>query len=204
MAFYILDISGHGVPAAMLSVTVSKTLVSLLYEETLKSGEDMISPAENVAKLNRLFQTSDALSSYFTIILGILDNRTGRAILTQAGHPHPIHISCNGDLKKLGNGGFPVGLLEDATYTQDEFMLDIGDRLFLYTDGLTEATNKDEEQFSTERLLKILEKNRLLSINKLMQTINDELFRFSENELFSDDISMMVLERDFSSCREAD
>lgn len=203
LAFYILDISGHGVPAAMLSVTVSKTLTSLLYEETMKSGiKDMISPADMVTKLNRLFQTNDALCAYFTIILGILDSRTGRALITQAGHPHPIHMSCKGASKKLGNGGFPVGLLEDATYTQNEFTLSSGDRLFLYSDGITEATNKDEKQFSSERLIRIFEENRSFCLDKLMQKVREELFGFREGELFSDDISLMVLERDFPSCQE--
>ncbi|MBI9075192.1 MAG: SpoIIE family protein phosphatase [Desulfatibacillum sp.] len=202
IAFFILDISGHGVPAAMLSVTVSKTLTSLIWEEAMvhgisKNGSGtVLSPEDMVAKLNRLFQTSDTLQAYFTMILGIIDCRTGHTTLTQAGHPHPIWAPANGDLKTIGNGGFPVGLLENATYSRHEFTMNPGDRLFLYSDGITECRNCQDSEFSQERLMRLLDKNRATDLEGVMRKTAEELYRFRGDHTFSDDISFIALQRD--------
>ena len=202
MAFYILDISGHGVPAAMLSVTVSKTLTSLIWEEALATGISkngsgtVLSPKDMVAKLNRLFQTNDALQAYFTMILGITDSRSGHTVLTQAGHPHPIRVPLQGNLETIGNGGFPVGLLENVTYSCYEFTLNQGDRLFLYSDGITECRNSQDIEFSQKRLMRLLDENRSLDLESIMRKTAEELYHFRGNHIFSDDISFVALQRD--------
>jgi sigma-B regulation protein RsbU (phosphoserine phosphatase) len=201
IAFFILDISGHGVPAAMLSVTVSKTLTSLIWEEAMTTGISrngsgtLLSPEDMAAKLNLLFQSSDTLQAYFTMVLGITDVRTGRTILTQAGHPHPIRVPSQGALETIGNGGFPVGLLENAEYSGYEFTLNPGDRLYLYSDGITECRDDHENEFSQKRLMQLLEDNRSQDLESVMRKTAEELYRFRGGDAFSDDISIMVLQR---------
>ena len=201
IAFFILDISGHGVPAAMLSVTVSKTLTSLIWEEAMandigRNGSGRIlSPEAMASKLNRLFQSSDALEAYFTMILGITDVRTGHTALTQAGHPHPIRVPNQGGLETIGNGGFPVGLLESAEYPRYEFTLNPGDRLYLYSDGITECRDAQENEFSQKRLMNLLEQTRSQDLESVMRRTAGELYRFRGGDAFSDDISIMALQR---------
>ncbi|MBI9076164.1 MAG: SpoIIE family protein phosphatase [Desulfatibacillum sp.] len=202
LAFYSLDVSGHGIPAAMLSVTVNKTITTMPFHEArFFSGSDgsdfnrSISPASMARELNLLFQRTETVEQYFTMVYGIVDRRNGNIILTQAGHPYPILVPAQGEARLLGSGGLPVGLLPDAEFTEDLYRIEPGDRLFLYSDGITDCTNEKGERFSQEKLVNFLSANRDCSLNRLIRKMGEELMHFHGSHSFDDDVSLMVMER---------
>jgi len=165
VGFYLLDVSGHGVPAAMLSVTLSMVLSpDSAYGSPLKRLNsdtgmyDVVPTADVVRDLNQRFQSKD--DRYFTIIYGLFDSRTGDLTLTQAGHPSPVLIQQGRELNVLGEGGAPVGLWPDMQYDTIHASLCPGNRLMLYSDGVIECANTQGELFGEERLLNYLRATR--------------------------------------------
>lgn len=202
LAFYSLDVSGHGIPAAMLSVTVNKTITSMPFHEArffaCSDGAEFsrsISPSSMANELNLLFQRTETVEQYFTMVYGIVDRRNGNIILTQAGHPYPILIPDQGEARLLGSGGLPVGLLPDAEFTEDLYRIDPGDRLFLYSDGITDCLDRKGNRFSQEKLVNFLSEKRDLPLKDLMRRMGEELVHFRGDPNFEDDVSLMAMER---------
>jgi len=202
IAFYVLDVSGHGIPAAMMAVAVSKTLTSLPFHESLirhttrgPQAKQFFSPASVVRELDMLFQSNDTVEQYFTMVYGMLDRRTGEVRFTQAGHPHPVYIPASSDARLVGGGGLPVGLLPNAEFTETRITLSPGDRLFLYSDGIPDCADPDGERFSTDRLLFFLTDQRDLPLSGVMRKLGEEMYRFRRADSFEDDMSMLVIGR---------
>ncbi len=205
VGFYILDVSGHGIPAAMLSVTLSKLLspaVSqgspLMHFIPDPPHYDIATPAEAVHTLNQLFQSEDDTMQYFTMIYGTVEIRNARLRLTQAGHPSPIYQSKQAKAELLGTGGFPVGMLPDVPYREEELHLHPGDRLFFYSDGISECIGKNGERFSVDRLMAFLEEWRHRPLRDVMTNIKQEIERWKGGDEFEDDITMLALEREMT------
>jgi len=200
--FFLIDVSGHGVPAAMLSFTLTKTLTSLAFPGNplrnscgMEPHYDLTPPAAVAQELNRRFQADDETMQYFTMIYGILDCRNGKLTFTQAGQPCPIFIRKGAPPVLLGWGGFPVGLHPHATYNELELDLDPGDRIILYSDGITDCTDKDGREFSTERLLGILEVWRELPLPALVKKVEDAICEWRGSDEFEDDMTLLAIER---------
>ncbi|CBE67812.1 MAG: fused response regulator/phosphatase [Candidatus Methylomirabilis oxygeniifera] len=201
--FYILDVAGHGIPAAMLSVTLS-TLLS----PTASQGSplmrfipdpphyDIAMPAEAIHTLNQLFQSKDDVMQYFTMIYGIVETRDAKLLLTQAGHPSPIYQPKEAKADLLGTGGFPVGMLPDVTYQEEELYLHPGDRLFFYSDGIPECIGKDGERFSVPRLMGLVDEWRDRPLQDAMAGIKQAIERWRGSDEFEDDITLLALERE--------
>jgi sigma-B regulation protein RsbU (phosphoserine phosphatase) len=203
VGFYLLDVAGHGISAAMLSVTLSKLLSPVNHHECLLKPSntdlgppyyELTSPALAVQALNDRFQADGDALRYFTMVYGIIDTRDGRTSMTQAGHPPPILLHKGASASTMGSGGYPVGLLPDLAYEEVEVHLEKGDRLILYSDGITECANKEREQFSTERLMALLEKGKDSKMNELMGRIEQHLRQWKGNDEFEDDITLLALE----------
>ena len=202
VAFYQLDVSGHGVPSAMLSVTLSKLLSpetrvdSLLKSFSVdESGSaKCISPEKTVTELNNMFQGGEG-DFYFTMVYGVLDTNTGELQFCQAGHPSPIIMHAGESAEKVGEGGFPVGMLPDLSYDSHDITLKSGDRFFLYSDGITECASLDTgEMFGESRLMRFFEDKRDLSIRQLNVALNEILVEWRGGEELEDDVSLLVLE----------
>ncbi len=201
IGFYLLDVAGHGIPSAMLSVTLSNVL-------SLRDDEDCIlkkkidgppyykitEPSQLVSTLNNRFQPSDDDMRYFTMIFGVIDKNNGRMTLTQAGHPPPICLRNDKEPILIGSGGFPVGMFPDLDYTEEEMNLKQGDRLVLYSDGITECINNNCEQFSTERLIELLEKEKDASSGELVKKVRQSLEQWKGDEIYEDDITLIVMD----------
>lgn len=203
VGFYLLDVAGHGIPAALLSITLSRFLSPRNFPESLLKKlvsepphYEITSPARVITSLNHKFQAEDEIMQYFTMVYGVFDVKTGRASMTQAGHPNPILLKKNGDIISVGSGGFPVGIFLNAEYDEFDVRLDKGDRLILYSDGITECTNKENVQFSTERFFDLLSEHRTLWNNDLTQKVEDVLFQWTEGGDFNDDVTLLILEVD--------
>jgi phosphoserine phosphatase RsbU/P len=196
---YLLDVSGHGVPAAMLSVTLSMLLAAdashgnpLRGYDRGSGNFDPLSPREAIYELNRRFQLKD--DRYFTMIYGLFDTRTSVLRLAQAGHPGPILIRQTGELIVLGEGGMPIGILPEIYFDCVDVKLYKGDRLLLYSDGLTECMNPDDEEFGVKRLLAYLEHRTSQSLDDLLAGLLQVIRTWRNGPEFADDLSLLMLE----------
>ncbi|WP_155642069.1 PP2C family protein-serine/threonine phosphatase [Burkholderia cepacia] len=192
--FCAIDVAGHGVQAAMLSVIVNRLLAR---HAEAGSTSAQLSPAAVVDEMNRQFLDEAVDASYFTMVYGVLDTRTGEGRLTQAGHTHPLLVSAAGDVSQLGDGGFPVGLLAGCEYDSVPFRLRPSDRLWLYSDGVTECAAPDGEQFGDERLRAFLSSRAQVPLGEALDGLSAELqsWRGAERSSFDDDVSVLALER---------
>ncbi|MFQ5628948.1 MAG: PP2C family protein-serine/threonine phosphatase [bacterium] len=201
IGFYLLDVSGHGIPAAMLSVTISKVLSPTFMngneeKHSLhgKSHHDFNSPASVIQELNQRFQGENNSMQYFTMVYGTIDTKNKELKLCQAGHPSPIYVKNGAYISHIGNGGMPVGMLPEIEYEEQSFDFTAGDRLFLFSDGVTECENADKEQFSSNRLVQLLEGSRSDSLAVLMQKVKGQLQRWNGSEQFEDDVTLLAIE----------
>jgi sigma-B regulation protein RsbU (phosphoserine phosphatase) len=199
VAIYMLDVAGHGVAAALLSVTLTHMLSpipdrSFLYRSS-GAGQTIASPAEVVSRLNTHFLSSPGAPGYFTMIFGLLEKGTGVFRYVAAGHLGPILVAPGRTPAPGETGGIPVGLLPTATYEEHVIALAPGDRLFFFTDGIMEAENRSEEEFGVERLLDALGANRGLSLNEAVASIMDRIEQWSAPDGPTDDASILAIER---------
>lgn len=202
LGFYIIDVAGHGVPAAMLSVTLSNilspsTTTSHLLKKTFPNSNqyEITSPQTVTAELNKQFLNKGDSIQYFTMVYGVIDTKTGKTKITQAGHPSPIHLPLKGEPKLIGDGGFPIGILSDAEYEEQTFQLNKGESLFLYSDGITECFNKDGEMFNEEKLITFIDENRSLTITDLILKLKELLYNWRKDDQFEDDVTLLCIER---------
>lgn len=197
LAFYQLDVSGHDIPAAMLSATLSRVLVpgygSPLRRSKSSSAEPEIAPPHAViAELNERFQSGG--DRYFTIVYGVMDTATRRVCFSQAGHPSPIRLSERGEAVPVGKGGFPVGIAAGMEYDSVELDLAAGERLVLYSDGITECPNGKGERLGEARLLELLEASARLDLTRAMGEMKSALRSWRGGDDYEDDISLVALE----------
>ena len=202
VALYILDVSGHGVAAALLSVTLTHMLSvvperSFLFQAATGSSSrySITPPVEVVSRLNRQFQSNPDVPQYFTMIYGILDKETGEFRYVAAGHLGPIHFSRHSVCSIGKTGGVPVGLLASATYEEHAVTLSKGDRLYLCTDGILEARNGLEEEFGVGRLLETLDSSRDSSLGESLSSVMNGVEQWSAPSGPADDASMLAIER---------
>ncbi len=198
---YILDVSGHGVASALLSVTISRLLSSpsepssILIREGDGSGGSAITPPAEVAdQLNRLFPFDTAIEQFATMVYGILDVATGEFRYVSAGHPGPVHLPSGGDPVILESEGSPIGLA-DAAYQERSIRLGPGDRLYLYSDGVPEAMDSAGKQFGDAGLLDTIGRRpQSEPLPQGVATLLERLARWHGSERFNDDISILAIE----------
>ena len=202
VGFYCVDVAGHGVSAAMLSVAVARQFLhGRTVDRFLFSGEEITPPAQVVSILNERFcaQNHDVLS-YFTMIYGVINLQSGEGKLCQAGHPTPFIVSCEGDIRHVGDGGPPVGLLEELSWEESSFRLEPGERLCLYSDGISECENPEHVMFGSRQLESLLASLGNMPVASLLAQVQHRLNLWrdtapGENAPAADDISLMVIER---------
>lgn len=196
LGFYHVDVSGHGVAAAMLSFTVARFLgASEGAIDQVRPGMvvDDRFPARIVDELNQRFQPDLLHTPYFTMVYGIIDAETGEGSLCQAGHPHPLILSASGEVKRLGKGGFPVGALENAEYAPTAFVLSAGDRLLTYSDGITEAEDAAGKLLGEQRLISALGEAAGYTPEQCVRLVENLLADWQRSPEPADDISAMML-----------
>jgi sigma-B regulation protein RsbU (phosphoserine phosphatase) len=202
LCFYLLDVAGHGIPAALLSTSLSRVLSPSQQGGLLKrispdgKGYVIASPREVVRELNNRFESSGEMAEYFTIVYGIINTVDGRVVLTQAGHPSPLYLTSEGECREIGDGGFPVGMIPDIDYEERELVMAPGGRLFIYSDGITECLDRDGmKYFSRVGLTSSLEACRDRSLRELMECLEATLVAFKGSREFLDDVSLLGIER---------
>ena len=186
LCFAIGDVSGKGVPASLF-MAMTKTLI----KATSSGG---IAPGEILTRVNRdLIQGNDACM-FATIFFGVLNTNTGKIFYANGGHNYPFILRRGNEATWLeGNRGIVVGGVENATYETGQAVLESGDSIFLYTDGVTEAMNEREELFSDDRLRTRLTLLQGHAPKELISGVAEEVAEFSQNMPQADDIAMMVI-----------
>ncbi|MFT7253904.1 MAG: sigma-B regulation protein RsbU (phosphoserine phosphatase), partial [Paracoccaceae bacterium] len=200
VGLFSLDVSGHGVTSALITARLAGLLSAGSPEQNiamtrLPSGEYGALPPDEVAgRLNRVLMEEIETDHYFTLLLVDLDLKTGQATCVQAGHPHPAIQRADGSVVLVGEGGMPIGLLPDATYESFQITLAPGDRLLLYSDGVTECPDRKANLLDEDGLIQILHRSQDHREADLLSNLVWELEIFSGSKDFPDDISALLLE----------
>jgi phosphoserine phosphatase RsbU/P len=197
MGLYLLDVSGHGVGAALLSFTLNHTLAttvegSLLVED-VGEGPGVVPPARVAERLNRQFPM-DRTRQYFTLVYGVFDESQERFDYVIAGHPAPVLLPRTGPPAPLPGRGLPIGMIENATFEDETVILQPGDRLYFYTDGVIEALDASEQEFGYTRLMNELDRHRDRPLRVGLELVANLVRDWSGGQL-RDDVTLLAVER---------
>ncbi len=199
LGVYHIDISGHGVPAALFSVSLSQMLNTTISKKNLlkvpakEPPYYKINPPDKVVAALNDDQSFDKSGIYFTMVYMIINFRDNVIQYTRAGHNPPILVKADGRILINDAGGFPVGWDFPREDPVVEMKTEPGDRLFMFSDGITEATDKDEELFSRERMANILSETRKLPLEESLDRVIKSVRQFSGRDDFEDDVSIIGL-----------
>lgn len=197
IGFYLLDVVGHGVPAALLSVTLSRLLLpvagtsSVLFSSDA-SGRRPKRPSELANELNKLFQISESNEQYFTLLFGTMNRDTKELRYVSAGHPGPVYVPVDGCPQFLDVPGFPIGVQEEPDYEDERIVLKHGDRILVYSDGLLDAQNYQGQFFGKQGLLECVAEQQG-SLQKSVRKLEERLMSWCEGHEPDDDISLLAL-----------
>ena len=188
LGMVIADVSGKGIPGALFMM-ISK----ILMQNDASSGD---SPAEVLRVLNEQICRNNREEMFVTLWYGILHLDTGRLVAANAGHEYPIVQEPGGEyILMKDKHGFVIGGMEDIQYSDYELMMKPGSRLFLYSDGLPEASNVFRELYGTDRVLDVLNScGRYDSTKKILGKVKAEVDRFVGNAEPFDDMTMMCVQ----------
>jgi serine phosphatase RsbU (regulator of sigma subunit)/pSer/pThr/pTyr-binding forkhead associated (FHA) protein len=187
VAVVIADVSGKGIGASLLTAYVD-ALVNAYLGENLEPDEifNRISPQMNA---------KTPVESFATAFLGIISIDTGRLRYASAGHDPTILLRSDDDIELLMPTGMPLGLMPEAVYTASETSLEIGDALVLYTDGITEAANPEQDEFGRERLVEACKAHRTETPSDLAHSIHAAVENFVEGVPYHDDRTLVIVRR---------
>lgn len=186
LGIVMADVSGKGVPAALFMV-IAKTLL----KNVAQAG---LSPKSVLEKVNKQLCTGNDMEMFVTVWFGILEISTGKMCCANAGHEYPVLKRTNGDYELLKDKhGFVLAGMEGSRYTEYELQLYPGDRIFLYTDGVTEATNVDNELYGTDRMLAALRCSVSSDCRQLLFAVKLDIDAFVGQAPQFDDITMLSL-----------
>ena len=180
---FVVDVSGHGVPSSLMAVTVGRFLTPKVSDQSLlvRQGTDgqvvIVRPAEVATQLNRLFQADEFSGLYFTMLYGVLHLPTGRLDYVSGGHPALVRVPDGGTPEFHPVEGFPIAFVPDVEYDQHSLQLTPGDRIYLYSDGVTEAMDKDRQQLGDDAMAGVLASTRAgpleESVGELLHRVED-------------------------------
>jgi sigma-B regulation protein RsbU (phosphoserine phosphatase) len=201
MAFYVVDVSGHGVSSSLLSVTVARSLTRQATTSSIVARIDeagrttVVSPSEVANELNRRFPMEAQGNLYFTMFYGLLNIETGDLRYVSAGHPPAVILPVNGEpARLLPAEGFAIGWMEDMETEEESTVLQPGDRLFIFSDGVPEAMSEELEEFGEERMLSVINESRGRSIDEAVALIKNAVDHWCRINGPKDDISILAVE----------
>ena len=182
----IADVSGKGIPAALFMMA-SK----ILLKNNAMTGKG---PAEILTDVNAAICANNREQMFVTIWLGILEISTGRLTAANAGHEYPVLMRAGKDFELYRDKhGFVIGGMEGAEYSQYELQLNPGDKLFLYTDGVTEATDANKELFGSGRMIAVLNERKDTSPTQMLEGVRRAVDDFVKHAEQFDDLTMLCL-----------
>ncbi len=187
LALVMADVSGKGVPAALFMM-ISKTLI----KSAAQSG---LSPKAVLEKVNNQLCENNDAEMFVTVWLGVLEMSTGKMKCANAGHEYPA-IMRKGEKFELlkDRHGFVLAGMENSRYSEYEIEVQVGDRIFVYTDGVPEATDVHQNLYGTDRMLEVLNEARDLPCEKLLDVVHESVNKFVGEADQFDDITMLCIE----------
>ena len=204
-AIYMIDVAGHGVPAAMVAVSVFQYLqpqsdsLMMSSDENLKT-QRVKRPAQVLEFLDRVF-TFERFDTFFTMNYVIINLKTGRLTSSSAGHPPPIILRKDGTLQLLRKGGRPLGTIdmrfsddEPIIYEEEQEQLCPGDKLIFYTDGVNEYQNAKGEFYGNDRFYSRLKELKDQPVDRVVESVFKSLMVFGKNTAPKDDVSLLGME----------
>lgn len=188
IGFVIADVSGKGVPAAIF-MAVCRTLIRA-------TGIRGVSPSECITYSNSLLAKESVNAMFVTAFYGIYDIRTGEVKYANAGHNPPYLMKADGSVKVLPlSHDFVAGVIDDFQYTEETTLLEKGDTLLLFTDGVTEATSPTYEEYGEQRLEQRLSQLTQVGCQQIIDAIKADVKAFAGEAEQSDDITLLALKR---------
>jgi len=181
----IADVSGKGAGAALLMANLQASLQALVSAK--------VEIGEMVSRINNLIHQNTALDKFITFFYGQLDIKNNTFSYCNAGHNPPYRMAGDGAVEELEVGGIILGMMANMDFETASAKLSPGDRIVMFTDGITEAMDVKEEEYGEQRLLAVIEKCPDLSAKELMDKIGSEVKAFSKGMPQADDITMVVL-----------
>jgi sigma-B regulation protein RsbU (phosphoserine phosphatase) len=201
VAFYVVDVSGHGAASALLAVAIGRLLSSVISATSLLrrmdpfTGKPSVTPPVTVVnELNRRFQMDSQGGLHFTILYGVLDVRTNLFRYVCAGHPQPVLIRPGESPRLIDGDGLAVGWFDDIEFDTFEIQLMSGDRLYLYSDGVPEAMDSKLEQLTNDRMLAVLNESRDLPIEAQVEHLRSVVDAWCHPKGALDDVSILGIQ----------
>lgn len=187
LVFLLGDVSGKGIPASLF-MAVTKTLLKAVADENTSIDQVLF-------RVNNQLCEGNDLSMFATVFCGIIDTRTGRVEYSNAGHNPPVLCRKSGNPEFLETqGSLAIGSFEESPYVKETLALGIGDTIVIYSDGVTEAMNNNEELFSEERLLQSLREVNGQHPDELLKKILADVHSHAALAPQSDDITILALQ----------
>ena len=200
IGIYAADVSGHGVESALMTARIASYFSGSAPERNIAlertgSGYVMSPPDEVCVRLNTLLQKDADSDLYLTMVLAHLSLDTGRVVMCQAGHPSPLIMRVDGSKEFREEFGMPIGLVDDVEFSSSEIGLSPGDKLMLYSDGITECPDVEGNLLDEEGLIEILKRTRGSSGPEVLTSLVASLEAFAGSQEFPDDLSAVLIER---------
>jgi phosphoserine phosphatase RsbU/P len=198
---FVVDVSGHGVSAALLAAQVSRVLSSELVRTCRawqpaadRPVDQALAPSRIMAELSRLFPSTSTAPKYFTAIYGLFDVERRELRFSSAGHPGPVHLPRAGRPRQLELEGTPIGLLDNGRWGEQSVPLARGDRVVFISDGLVEGMGPAGETFEANRLLTLLHDQRGVELEPACDAVVAGLEAWCGSAAFQDDCSLLMVE----------
>ncbi|MGP6088661.1 PP2C family protein-serine/threonine phosphatase [Antarctobacter jejuensis] len=204
LGLYSIDVSGHGITSAMVTARVAGYLSSTFPEQNIALERRfdnffaMREPSETARLLNQRLAADPGVEEYLTMGYLAADLLSGRMRMVQAGHSPALLLRPDGSHEFIGNGGLPIGLVDEVSYEQHDFTMSSGDLLLLYSDGFTEAVTKSGEMLGDDGLVQLFRDSARGGVGPdLLEDMFWRLTAIMENpEKLGDDVSAALLEFD--------
>ena len=188
LVFALGDVSGKGIPAAMVMMVLRSTVHSSLQQ----TGE----VARIVSQTNSVMYNNSPDSSYVTFFMGNLSPDSGKLRYVNAGHIPPIlYRKSSGKLERLEEGGTVLGLFDGMPYEEGNARLETGDLLVIFTDGISESWGEDDEEFGEDRLGELIQKHSSMPAQELMDTLQQEVELYTKGSRPTDDCTLLIVKR---------
>lgn len=185
LGIVIADVSGKGIPAALIMAFLRASLRAAAHVG--------YAPHISLTKVNYLLWESTENHQYVTAFFGTLDATYHTIAYANAGHNPPLLIDKDGNAKYIENGGVPLGLFEDSRYHEHFLQIEPGEIFVLYTDGVTEAKNREGEEYGRERLAECVFRGKHLSARELIDFIRYDMIEFGGSQGIDDDVTLFII-----------
>ena len=194
VAFYVLDVSGHGLASALLGMQVHHAIMEN-NQALLRDGPETLRPCNDVlTELNQMFQMKKPMLLYFTMLYGVIDLEQNHMHYASAGHPSPIIHKAEGHNVIPECTGVPIGMMPQSNYDVNQIPLEHGDRVFIYSDGIYECTNQYSEAYGRKRLVEHIQQYHHEELGMCLSHIMQAVQSWSDTQEQTDDFAICALE----------